>query len=349
MEAQKKSLSSIAWNVSEKEYRADPALSYSTLAKFEREGFSNLDKLFDKVESPSLLFGSVVDCLITEGEQSFQDQYVIIDMPSLKPSVEPIVKRIYELFHNSYTNINDIPDSDLLPSIIAYNYQPNWKEQTRCKVIRQEGQQYYQAMFMAKDKTIVSQNVYNKAFACVRALKDSPATKLYFADNDPFSNIERYYQLKFRGTLNNIDYRCMADLILVDHKNKVVYPCDLKTSSHKEYEFPLSFTQWMYMIQGRLYWRLIRKAMDEDEYYKDFDLASYRFIVVNNKENPTPLVWEFEQTKTRGDLEIGGTIFRDPEDIGKELSYYLQNHPNVPLNIKNNDINSIEQWFNNKK
>lgn len=51
---ERKSLRIISWDVSEEIYRADPALSYSTLARYEREGFNNLDKLFDKLETPSL-------------------------------------------------------------------------------------------------------------------------------------------------------------------------------------------------------------------------------------------------------------------------------------------------------
>ena len=34
----------------EDEYRADPAYSYSTIAKFDREGFDKLETLFDKVD-----------------------------------------------------------------------------------------------------------------------------------------------------------------------------------------------------------------------------------------------------------------------------------------------------------
>ena len=40
-----KELKDISWQVDESTYRADPALSYSTLAKFEREGFNKLDHL----------------------------------------------------------------------------------------------------------------------------------------------------------------------------------------------------------------------------------------------------------------------------------------------------------------
>ena len=61
-----KSLKEISWQCTEEKYRKDPAISYSTLARFDREGFNNLGHLYDKVESPSLTFGSVVDTLITK-------------------------------------------------------------------------------------------------------------------------------------------------------------------------------------------------------------------------------------------------------------------------------------------
>ena len=341
----RKSFKDISWQVDEPTYRQDPALSYSTLARYEREGFEHLDTLFDKVESSSLLFGSCVDTLLTDGEDAFNNQYYVSDIPSMKPSVEPIVKKVYELFHNSYTNINGIPDSDILPIISEFNYQPNWKNETRCKVIRQEGQQYYQTMFMAGDKTIVPQNVYNRVFACVRSLKDSSQTRRYFSDNDPFSNVEKFYQLKFKGSLGGVEYRCMADIIVVLHDSKVVIPCDLKTSSHREYNFPESFLKWRYDIQSRLYWRLIRQAMDKDDYFRDFKLENYDFIVVNNIDNPNPLVWNFGQTQLSGTITVGNKELRDPEDIGRELSYYLKEKPKVPLGVRQLGENSIEDWF----
>lgn len=57
---ERKSLRDISWQVDEPTYRADPALSYSTLARYEREGFNNLDKLFDRIETPSLVLALVL-------------------------------------------------------------------------------------------------------------------------------------------------------------------------------------------------------------------------------------------------------------------------------------------------
>ena len=347
----RKSLADISWRVDDPTYRQDPALSYSVLAKYEREGFEHLDTLFDKVESPSLLFGSCTDCLLTDGEKAFADNYFISDIPKVSPSAEPIVKEIYTSFHDSYTNINDIPDDVLMPilSQAGYKGNTNWGTKAKCDAIRKDGAQYYQTMFMAGNKTIVSQDMYNKVFACVRALKDSPATKMYFAENDPYSDIERYYQLKFKGSLGGVDYRCMMDLAVVNHKEKYIIPCDLKTSSHREYDFPLSFQQWHYQCQARLYWRLLRQAMDNDDYFKDFELLEYRFIVVNNIDNPVPLVWGFRQTKAVGVIDLGGKKFRDPETIGKELRHYLDDSPVVPDGISISKPNSIEGWFNERQ
>lgn len=136
-------------------------------------------------------------------------------------------------------------------------------------------------------------------------------------------------------------------LIVVDHSKKTIYPVDLKTSSHREYDFYKSFVQWRYDIQARLYWRLIRQTLDRDDYFKDFKLADYKFIVVNNINNPLPLVWKFEYTQQQGPITLkNNVVLRDPEDIGKELYNYLQEKPLVPTGIKIKGVNSITEWLN---
>jgi hypothetical protein len=36
---------------------------------------------------------------------------------------------------------------------------------------------------------------------------------------------------------------------------------------------------------------------------------------------------------------------RDPEVIGKELTFYLNEKPQVPIGINTTKPNNIEQWF----
>lgn len=346
---ERKSLTQLSWQVTEPQYRQDPALSQSTLGKYEREGFEHLDTLFDHIDTPSLTFGSAVDSIITGGEKEFMDRFFVSDMLKVSSTAEPIIKEIYNRFHSSYTNINDIPESELMPilSQMGYKGNTNWGVKAKCDAIRKDGGQYYQTMFMAKGKTVLPQETYNKIFACVRALKDSPQTHDYFCEDNPFDNIERYYQLKFKDTLDGVDYRGMLDLVIVDHNRKIVIPCDLKTSSKREFKFFKSFIEYGYSYQARLYWRLLRRAMDRDDYYKDFKLLDFRFIVVNTTDVPQPLVWEFDKTQATGTLTLGNYTLRDPEEIGKELSHYLEERPKVPDGIKIKGTNSITWWLEN--
>lgn len=207
-----KKLSEIAWNVPESVYREDPALSYSTLSRFDREGFEKLDSLFDKQESPSLLLGSIVDTILTDGEEEFNNRFIVAEYPNIPDSIIQIVKALFNEFADTHTTLTSIPDEEVIGFASRFNYQNNWKPETRAKVIKEKGWQYYNLLYLSMDKTLVSQDMYNDAIKMVEALRNSEATKWYFADNNPFEpNVERYYQLKFKATLNGVDYRCMAD------------------------------------------------------------------------------------------------------------------------------------------
>ena len=346
-----KKLSEVAWNVTEEQYRADPALSYSTLSRFDREGFANIDKLFDKQETPSLLLGSIVDTILTDGEDEFNNRFVVAEYPDIPDSIIQIVKALFNEFSVTHRTLESIPNEEVIGFASRFNYQSNWKPETRAKVIKEKGNRYYDLLYLTIDKTLVSQDMYNDALRMVDALRTSEATKWYFADNNPFEpEIERYYQLKFKATLHDVDYRIMADLIICDHKNKELILCDLKTTGHPEYEFASSFLTWNYSYQARLYARIIAENIKNDPYFKDFKLSNYRFIVVN-KTTLTPLVWEFPYTHAIGDIKLENEkgyvrILKDPENIGKELSYYLSSRPNVPIGINEFGTNNIVEWIN---
>lgn len=251
----KKSLYDISLHISEEEYRADPALSYSTLAKYEREGFNNLDKLFDRIETPSLTFGQAVDSIITGGQNEFDERFMVAEFPSIPDSIVKIIKSLYKQYAGTYRSLLNIPDNSIIRETEDQNYQMNWKPETRAKVIREKGTDYYNLLFVAGDRTILDTQTYQDVCNAVKALKEGSSTKLYFADDNPFEpDIERLYQLKFKGEFDGITYRNMADLIIVNHKKKWVKPVDLKTSSHAEWDFYKSFVDWRYEISKFIYW-----------------------------------------------------------------------------------------------
>lgn len=241
-----KELKDISWQVPESTYRADPALSYSTLARFEREGFNRLDHLFDKVSTQSLLEGSMVDCLITGSQEEFEELYYVADFPSIGDKEQQVVLSLYDRYHDSCEMYSYIPHEAVLQAINENEWQKNWRDETRVRVLSERVAMYYNLKVQAGTKTVVDRLTYDKVIKMVQALKTSPATQGYFADNDELSPIRRYYQLKFKAKFGGVNYRCMADLIVVDYEDKKIIPVDLKTSGHREWDFQDSFIQWCY-------------------------------------------------------------------------------------------------------
>lgn len=337
----KKELSEIALQITEPQYREMPELSYSTLATYEKTGYNGLEHLFDKKETPSLTFGSCVDTILTGGEDEFNDLFLVADIPSIGDKEKQVADYLFYTCGKGYPSMSDIPATYILDAANQFEFQKNWKDETRVKVLTERCSPYYIVKSQAVGKTIIDLQTFEDVKACVRALRESPATCGYFAEDDEMSPVRRYYQLKFKAVLDGVGYRNMADLIVVNYEKKKVFPLDLKTSSHTEWDFQESFCQWQYMIQARLYWRIIRANMDNDPYFKDFSLENYRFIVVNRK-TLTPLVWEFPLTKSLGTLvDEEGREYRDPFIIGSELRAYLDCKPPVPNGINQNGVNMI--------
>jgi hypothetical protein len=346
---QQKSLKEISWLVPESEYRADPALSYSTLAKYSREGYNNLKNLFERTESTSLTFGSAVDSIITGGMEEFEERFVVADFNEEVPdAIAKVVHACYNQFSYKYNSLNQIPMQEFIPVTEECKYQLNWKPETRVKVVREKGEALYCSMLLAQGREVISAAMYDDVMKAVDALKTSRATSWFFAKDNPIDNIERLYQLKFKGSHNGINYRCMMDLVVVDHDRKLILPCDLKTSYKPEWDFYKSFVEWRYHIQARLYSRLLKQNLEKDPYFKDFKVLDYKFIVVN-KATLKPLVWGFDRTHSMGTIHYGPNDeykMVDPYDLGEELTHYLNDTPGVPDGIYEDKSNDIMKWLN---
>lgn len=209
-----KPFNEISWQVTEPEYREDPALSYSNLSHYEKGGkFAALPTLFDKIETPSLTFGSMVDTLITGSEEEFREQFIMIDDFGLSDTLKEIAGLLYSRYKEERTRFDDIPNLVIADVGKECNYYAGDRyAETRVKKIRENCKPYYNMLALAEGKKIVTPQEVEDARRCVNALKTCERTAFYFADNDPFvTDIQRFYQLKFKQTLEGIDLRCMAD------------------------------------------------------------------------------------------------------------------------------------------
>lgn len=344
----KRKLFDISWQVDEPTYRNDPALSQSTIAKFAREGFKSLETLYDKIETPSLTYGTAVDALLTGGEDEFNEKFFVASIPAVSDKVASITCELFTLYGFTYKNLVDIPRENILAVVNKYQYQQNWKPETRVKVVIEQACSYYDTLYIAQGKKIVDCEFAASARDAARVVKESKATSKYFIEL-PFNNYSNEYQLKFKTVFNNVPYRGMMDCLHVDYDAKTVELCDLKTTGHPEYEFFDSFIKWRYDIQARLYWRLVADAMTFDDYWSGFKLLpSVKFLVVN-KTSLTPLCWEFKDAHKYGTLKYGDLELEDPFDIGNELQTYLNDENiKVPLGISESEPNDIVEFLKKK-
>ena len=218
-----KTLDQISWMVDEPTYRANKALSYSTLSRFSKDGFHKLDKLFDQISTPSLVFGSIVDCLITGSTKDFEDNYIIAYL-SLDDDTISIVQTIYNTFKDQYKDFMQIPLVQVSQVAKQQGFWPadKWTDNARYNGLLKKGDVigYYKFLTEAEGKIVITNEQYQDAIKCVQALRTSETTRFYFAENEPNHPIQRYYQLKFKGVYDDIEYRNMADEIIVDYANK---------------------------------------------------------------------------------------------------------------------------------
>lgn len=346
-----KSLKEIALQIDEPTYRKMPELSYSIISRFQSVGF-DIEKLQESLSSPSLVFGSAVDAIITEGKDEFDKNFMVVDLPNIPESANNCIRIIWNKYKDTYKHLNEIPIDTLNTELQLNGFWPNSRYSAQARIngfFKNPVEDYYQLNYIAENKTIINTELYTQILQAVNALKTSPATKDYFAEDNPWDNsIERLYQLKFRADLNGVGYKCMMDECIVLHDKKLIIPIDLKTScSCEEKDFYLNWLKWHYNIQARLYSRILRANLDKDEYFKDFKILNYRFIICN-KDTCNPLVWEFADTHSKGTLYYGRHKqigLPDPEDLGKELFLFFSSGQKIEQPLLT-DRNSLDTWIN---
>lgn len=346
-----KSLKEIALQIDEPTYRKMPELSYSMISRFQSVGF-DIDKLQERISSPSLTYGQAVDAIITGGQEEFDRNFMVVDLPNIPESASNCVRIIWNKYKDTYKHLKDIPMDILNIELKLNGFWPNSRYSAQARIngfFKNPVEDYYQLNYIAENKSIINTELHTQILQAVNALKTSIATKDYFADDNPWDNsIEKLYQLKFRADLNGVGYKCMMDECIVLHDKKLIIPIDLKTScSCEEKDFYFNFLQWHYQLQARLYTRILRANLDQDDYFKDFKILNYRFIFCN-KDSCSPLVWEFAETHSKGTLYFGRhkQIGQpDPEDLGKELFLFFSSGQKIEEPLIANR-NSLDDWIN---
>ena len=281
-----KSIKTLTLPVTEPEYRQLPGYSYSLLAGFYKNGPNVLiDPQF--IETSAIRNGSLFDTLLTEPE-TLNDKFYIASFPPISDNLRTATLKLYDT--NPTKKLIEIPQIEVLKVLDEVDYGKSWKNETRVSKLYEVGIPFYNVLLEAQNRTIISQEDYDKAQHAKDVLLERPGTRDLFLTNPFDTDIEAICQAKFATTLNGIVYRCMFDRLIVNHATKTIIPIDLKTTGHPEEKFESSFLNWRYDIQGTLYWDILADIISKDEYFKHFTILNFRFVVVHVPA-PNPMVW----------------------------------------------------------
>lgn len=287
-------------------YKESSALNYSSLSKlavgprFYKESLSE-----EKDFSDGLLFGSALDILIFEGEQCFQEQFYV--MTKSRPSSEMQAKFCEKLAETD--NIQE-----------AYNY--SGYKVSLSKITASYDKQYVKALKEAENRLIIGFDEYTRVLKAKEFLEESDFTKQYFNQEEGEELLFQepiYFRVEREGL--SVEFKCLLDIIRIDHNNKLIYPADLKTTGDFVYSFPYNFIKWHYYLQASMYNDATFYCDKLRPYISDgYTIENFRFIVVESRVVNKPVIFKC----TRGDLAAGkhGGILTRQGD--REIKGYLQ-------------------------
>lgn len=286
-----KLLKDIGLNITEKEYRALEVLSYSVLSSLDREGPSSIGKEIKMTEP--MLFGTIVDNMV-DGSFDIND-YHLTNGVDLGDGLKLAVEGFWEK-HRLREDVNT--DTELsgceghMTTFLDENevdyYAKKAADWVAKKVCNDKAaQMYYKDLRMSMDKVVVTPDFMNSCTEAFNILKAHEFTKHLFDENVDME--DSAYQFKFVFTVKSHKFKGMLDRIIINHKEKLIKPYDLKTGGKPSTEFENSFFYWRYDLQALLYHVICLRI--RKEYFPDYQIAPFKFIYIGRYDKK-PLIWK---------------------------------------------------------
>ena len=279
-------------------------ISHSSLNLFEYSPLMYKRHVLKELEEEDTTYfrkGNAFDCLITEPDK-FDEKFIIMNLAP--PS------GLMERFVETYIEIKEKNDSGLdEDTVLEHCYTSSQfklkKESVLKKFYIPEIQNYITTKLENKDKTILSQEEYDKVKGMVQLLEnDERCMSIMQAKDNPM--IDVYDQFKIEWIIStkdrSVDARGMLDRLIIDHTNKKITIVDFKTTGKSIFAFPRSFVQYGYYRQVALYFDAIKYWIANEK----CGLIGYKvinpiFIVVETNLNHPPMIYK----TTDNDLSVG--------------------------------------------
>jgi hypothetical protein len=275
----------------------------------------------DSIE-PHFLFGSVVDIMLTGTRDEFDEKYIRIpDETKCSETVKAIIDEIAQrILPNDGIHSYRV---DILTVCNEFNYQSNWKDDTRVDKIIKEGSDYFDLLKSIAGKTPITESEYAKAVNAVMALKSDKYTKPYVVKKER-KNAEFWDKFIVQFEYNGVQIKGELDRVIVDHDTKEIIPIDFKTTSKPITQFISEFWYYRYDFQAATY----TIGLGEDTKIKElmkqgYTLKPFLYIVVETNLVNNPIVFEVTNNVFLVGANGGVVKNKEYEGFGHAIKRYI--------------------------
>jgi len=280
----------------------------ATIAKREKDNEEN------KALPDYFIIGNAVDLILTGEDGEFEEAFYVSRLDKMPSDAE---KEITEHVFNSVDLFAGVVTMDnygeqILEACNTFNWQANWKAETRVNKIIEKCDTYFQELLMSTGKEIISTEMNERIGNIVNSLKSHPRTSKYFdreAQEDRL-DVEFYYQLPIYFKYKGQDCKALMDLCIVgkDSSGNIVFidPIDVKTMSGYTFDFAGNLRTHRYDMQAAWYIQALQSHFGVET---DI-IRPFKFVVESTTNIGNPLVFELnEETLALGrDGRPGGMI-----------------------------------------
>lgn len=190
---------------------------------------------------------------------------------------------------------------------------------------------YYKSVCEVTDKIILSKDEYELVVKCKDLILANEFTHTYFVDWGNWGDdIELLHQYPIYFDYNGFECKGLLDGLKIDHKNKKIYPFDLKTTSGGVYNFAESFLKWGYYRQCAFYeLGLSFDPMIIELLEKGYTIENFMFIVVDSKLSSSQAAVLYETSKRDRECglkgcSVGNRYYKGINDLMEELRFHME-------------------------
>ena len=257
-----------------------PSIFYETEERWLSDPLA--ERNIEKVKTKAMELGSVVDCLLLTPED-FEKSYEINKTPPITGQLLSFTEYLISVSKRDGILFEIENNPEVFEEAYKFvDFKREGLESVLSNFSKKAKEYYIYKFHQNSDKYIITEEVFEQA----KKLKEEAFSHKFIRevlDN----SYEKITQLPLYSEINKIKVKGLIDLIVINHKEKIIKPYDLKTSSDKS--FSNSYYKYRYDIQQNLYTILILEWAAKN--YPSYSILPMVFIVLNTKDNYRHGLW----------------------------------------------------------